>query len=144
MAHRLEHVIDRVADLVLAQLGLTALGGHHAGLTLEAVDGVVVKGFFALGEAIAPCALVTQLGRASHPRVVAGQAGLLIHGFAAERFAFVGLRDFLRFAHVERAHGLDTVGDDLVDANLALGVQPRRHLAAVQVRNEDEEQRQQE
>ena len=38
----LQHVIHCLFDLVVRQLGKTALGRHHAGVALEAVDGVTV------------------------------------------------------------------------------------------------------
>jgi len=51
---QIDDVIDGLLDQVIGPVGVTTLGRHHAGLATEAVKGVVVEGFLALGDARTP------------------------------------------------------------------------------------------
>src|SRR5690606_23236667 len=68
-----QHPLDGGDDLLVGQGRVAALGRHHAGAALEAVDGVLVQGVHALGDAGGP-GRALQLGRAAGAGAVAGRA----------------------------------------------------------------------
>src|SRR5215472_19319425 len=73
----LHHVVDRLLDEVVGDVGAAAFGRHDSSTPREAVDGVLVENRLALGDAGAPRCFVARLGRTGNPLPVAGAAGLL-------------------------------------------------------------------
>src|SRR5215813_10128501 len=77
LLHHLHHVVDRLLDEVVGDLGAAAFGRHDSGTPRAAVDGVLVENRLALGDAGAPGCFVARPRGTGNPLPVAGAAGLL-------------------------------------------------------------------
>jgi len=78
LAGLFEHVVHRGQNLVIRQVGATALGWHIAGSTLVAVDSVLAQRVISLRDARSPDRSVACFRRAGNARTVAGHTGLVI------------------------------------------------------------------
>src|SRR5215831_13282687 len=77
LLRHLHHVVDRLLDEVVGDLGAAAFGRHDSGTSREPVDGVLVENRLALGDAGAPRGFVPGPRGTGNPLAVAGAAGLL-------------------------------------------------------------------
>src|SRR5579864_791822 len=73
----LHHVIDRLLDQIVRQVGTAALGRHGPGAAGEAVDGVLVEQRLALGNTRSPGRLVAGARSTGDALPVTSAAGLL-------------------------------------------------------------------
>src|ERR1700722_15233089 len=79
LLRHLQHVVDGLLDQLIGEVGATALGGHDPGLTLEALERMMVESRLALGDARPPGGLVPALGRTGDAGAMAGAAHLIEH-----------------------------------------------------------------
>ena len=82
---QLDDVIDGLLDEVVRPVGAAALGRHHAGLAVEALQGVVVERLLALGNARTPGTLVAHLGSTRDSGSMTSRAGGFVGGSAVCR-----------------------------------------------------------